>query len=272
MIYRNFALCALLLALVLPGLGCGGTPPETRETTVEEYLDRWFLAAAGGSANLDLATATAITDTLIRRDPRNLQLFFNILADDATDPVAKLLAMLCLMPYLDPDMTPLIVEMTQPGFETTTRACAAHMLGVLDSRTAEARLRELLEDPERRVRMAAALVLLTRDDEEILAQVETFWADPETTDPEREQMVLVLLGREHAEFLGIYEEAARIPDLSPAARERIIEFLGRHGQASSIAALDALAEEAAESSIRDMARVTADALRARLEDAPPAGA
>jgi hypothetical protein len=261
------ALLSLLIALC--GLSCSQPPEEARVATDEELLQLWLQAAE--KPDIDIATASAIAGQLIQRNPQNINLFFQVLADHDSPARAKLQAMLCLLPFVTPDMASQLVELTEPSFETTTRTCATHMLASLDSPAARARLQELKDDENDRVRMTAKLALLISMDPGVLDEVETMWADPKTTVADRDQMLLVLIGHDAERFMPLYEEAVNLPDIDEQARLRTVEYLGRKGEASSAVALRKLIETpGTQDSLRQLAESAIAAIESRL--ANPAAA
>lgn len=281
-----FATFALALAL---STGCGGpetTPPapepvlpqETPETdpyedmSTGELVDKWQTLANAGRNKLDPNVAVAITAELARR-PNGLDPLLNILGDAETDPVAKMLAVISLNDHVSEDIQDRLVAMTQPERETTTRVCAAHLLGRLDTAAARKRLQELRNDEERRVRVEAELMLVMQREPEALDTLrEAVWDAPGTTAAEKEQLVLFLPPERAEAYRDIYIEAATDETLSVTTRTKAIDTLGRLTHPSVAEALRTVAEKEPVPKIRNLAQVALEAVEARLEEqgqAPP---
>lgn len=217
---------------------------------------------------LDYSAAVMIGERLAAAD--RLDLLFATLGDAAANPKAKLLAVVSLTPLLRPEMTTQLAALTESDRETTTRACAAKLLGFIDDDGARARLRGLMNDAERRVRVTALLMLARAHDAQAVEALPALWADPETTTADRVELVLSLPDETSAKFEGIYKEAAVNHELDPEIRIRSVTALGEIGGPAASAVLERCAAEDPIPAVREMARAAADAIAARAA-APDVG-
>jgi len=217
--------------------------------------------------------------------PEGLAALLDLLGEENTPPVAKVLVVMSITPFIQLEHGPRLIALTQPDRETTTRTCATHLLGFINTPQAEARLRELSQDPERRVRVEALLVRIMLGDQAALAKARDVWRDPETNERERTQLLLMIPEAEAAQFVDLYTEALSHPDLELVSLMHAVSVLGRAGAPSAVPALRACASsETAAPDLRALANSAADAIvaRARAEKkentpeardgGPPAGA
>ncbi len=267
--------CALLgcliaaIALALPACGGGGNATPTGN---DALVQEWKELSKAGFQGLNARRGQEITAELAKSGTAGLSPILDALGDPQGDPVAKVLAVMCLTQYISPDMAPRLLEMTREGQETTSRACAAHLLGFVQTPEAKQRMKELALDKERRVMMEASLALLMNGDPDTLKRVPELWNDKETTERERTQLINVLPEAHARECLDIVKAAAQNADLEMPARIKAVTILGRIGDASVLDALNACAEKDPFPEIKSLAANAAEAVKARTQApaAPPA--
>ncbi len=287
-------ICAGALFAAFLG-GCGGPqqvpqpdsalPAPESETTLEELMLAWNELAKADFMELDVSRAMMLVERMVALGPDGLAALLDLLGEETTPPVAKVLVVMSITPFIQLEHGPRLMELTQSDRETTTRTCATHLLGFVNTPEVEARLRELSQDPERRVRVEALLVRMMWGDQAALAKARDVWRDPETNERERTQLLLVIPEAEAAQFVDLYTEALSHPDLEPVSLERAVSVLGRAGALSAVPALRACAaSETADPNLRTLANSAAEAIvaRARAEKKgntpgprdgdPPAGA
>ncbi len=262
------ALCAAVFVLACWGCRPDVQPPAA--SSPEEKHRQWLALADVPVENLDYSAAVMLGEQLAAED--RLDLIFTTLGDASANPKAKLLAVVSLTPLLRPEMTSQLAALTESAREATTRACAAKLLGFIDDDGARARLRELMHDPERRVRVSAMLMLARAHDASAVEALPTLWADPETNAAERVELVLSLPDEGSARFEGIYKDAALDHALDPEIRMRSVTALGEIGNPGAAAVLERCAAEDPVPAVREMARSAADAIAARTTNQAAGGA
>jgi hypothetical protein len=238
--------------------------PEDAGALEQTLLDQWDQLAEAGQAALDVNAAVDIAMALRTRGPRGVQPLLDTLGEDPGNPVGKMLVVIALTHLVAPEDEARLIELTAPGVETTGRACAATLLSYLDTPAARERTAALLEDPNRRVRVATVIALLMAEDELAMTHLDKTLADPETTTAERQQILLAMPDSMVADHLGVFAEAAVNPELADPARMRAIDMLGQLGTAEHLPLLDRLVEsEPGDSALGSMATLARDAIRAR---------
>lgn len=243
---------------------CGGQEPVIQTTPVN-YMQDWMALAKAGFANLDVQSAITITQRLAESGPDGLNPIVEVLGDPAGDPVAKVLAVICLTSQINPAMQPRLMEFTQEDKEVTTRACSTHLLGLLKTPEAEKRLKELFNDKERRVWVEASLMLIKRGDAEALTRVRTLWTDPEMSARDKTQLILMIPNVHVKEYLDIFKAVMSDMSLEANARIRAATVLGHLGDASIIDVLNMAAEKDTDNEVRALAKSAADAIKARAQ-------
>ena len=251
---------------------CGPQQKSLAQRTPEELMRLWRELPKAGADSLDAVTATYIAQQLAASGPEGLKPLLDVLEDPEGDPVAKVLVVISLTPHLRPELAPRLLGMTAEGNETTSRACATHLLGLMNLPEVTARMRELLQDQERRVRLSAAIVMIMRQDPEVLARVAEFWNDPEVTPQERLQIVLSLPDSSLQQYLTLFAEAVVDAGMDAAGRRHALTVLGRLGDASVLPALQTCAEKDPEESLRLLAQQAIEAVQSRTAGAPPESA
>ncbi len=243
--------------------GCGAQEPIIQSAPVN-YMEDWMALTKAGFSNLDVQSAVAITQRLAESGPEGLNPILDVLGDPAGDPVAKILAVISLTSQINPAMQSRLIEFTQEGKETTTRACSAHLLGLLKTPEAEKRVKELYTDKERRVRVEASLMLIMKGDPEALGQIMPLWNDPAMSARDKTQLILMIPDAHVREHLDLFKTVMGDMSLEADARLRAVTVLGHLGDASVLEMLSAAAEKDTDNDVRELAKSALDAVKARL--------
>ena len=258
----------VIMVCSLPGCGIRGAPSENQEIKPDDILQAWKELPKAGLENMDTTSAAILAQQLSRTGPNGLKPLIDIIGDPASTPEAKVLAVISLTPLVDSGMAPRLMEMTAPGLDPTTRSCAAHLLGLLESPEITARLRALCDDEEQQVRTAATIVLVMRQDPEILDRIPEIWHSPETTMKQREDLAYMLpesFAATHPELMGAI---ATDLDLASGARQRALMFLGRFGTKSDILTLQTCATTDPDPALRALALDAIGAIEERAAGKP----
>ncbi|HPO13235.1 MAG TPA: HEAT repeat domain-containing protein [Candidatus Hydrogenedentes bacterium] len=268
LIAMMIAVCPVLCLLS----ACGGQEPVVQTTPVN-YMQDWMALTKAGFANLDVQSAITITQRLAESGPDGLNPIMDVLGDPAGDPVAKVLAVICLTSKINPSMQPRLLEFTQENKEVTTRACSTHLLGLLKTPEAEKRLKELFNDKERRVRFEASLMLIMHGESEAMPRIQELWNDPEMSARDKTQLILMIPDTKVSEHLDIFKTVMTDMSLEANARMRAATILGHLGDTSVIDVLNSAAEKDTDNDVRTLAKSAADAIKARAQapvlTAPP---
>lgn len=243
----------VVLASCLAGCGIKGAPPETRALSPEEILEAWKEIPKAGLDNMDTTTAVFLAQRLSEFGTEALTPLIDVIGNPESSPDAKILAVISLTPLLEAGMVPRLNELTAPGLDSTTRSCAAHLLGLIESPESVVRLRQLSEDAEQQVRMAAIIVLVMRQDPEILRRLPEIWQDPHITAKQREDLSYVLPDDFASGHLDLMASIVTDEELAMDARQRAILFLGRHGDDSVLPALRRCVDTATDPELRELA-------------------
>lgn len=260
-------LSIVLICGIVMVTGCSSPeagPAAQKPATPEELVRAWKELPKAGKDKMDVPTALLLSQKLAAFGNTALTPLVDVIAEDKGDPVAKVLAVMCLTPLIREEYIPQLLPLTGPEHETTTRVCAISLLGSFGRPETLARMKELTNDPERRVRIVANFALIQHGEPEGLARIHQIWADPETTAMEREQLSLIIPEPEATKYLDIWKEAASGPGFDVPARQRAITLLARTGDPSAVETLRACAGKEQDQETRALAQSALEALQARL--------
>jgi hypothetical protein len=101
--------------------------------------------------------------------------------------------------------------------------------------------------------MAAIIVLVMRQDPEILRRLPEIWQDPHITAKQREDLSYVLPDDFASGHLDLMASIVTDEELAMDARQRAILFLGRHGDDSVLPALRRCVDTATDPELRELA-------------------
>lgn len=269
-------LLVLMFLGVLGGMlaACGGrdaapvAPSGPDPEAPEGLLAAWRDIPLAGADTMDVEQALRIARRLNDLGESGLFPLLDILADPDESPPAKVLAVICLTPFLKEGYAARLEAMMQPGQETTTRACAVHLLGRLARPDTLFKVKELFDDSERRVRVAAILVVMLHGDPDAVQLAADLWKDKESDARDRTQIVLGFPDMYAAAHLEIFTEALCDRELEHAARMRAVSLLGALGGETALQPLRACLESETDSALVDMMNASIGAIEDRAQRAP----
>ena len=287
----------LLAVLVIASmvLGCGGeeqASPIGNEAsqgpTIDQLLASWRNLANAPADKLDLSRAVALASELARQGEQGR--LIDVLGGKDETPVAKVLAVVSLSPVLSADMIDRLAALTSPENEVTTRAGATSLLATMlfpDMRPPEipgkfvsptgaqledirGLLRELGDDPEFRVKLAALGGLSRTGDPEAADALAGLWNTPNLRPADRMEIFRALPNDNPQPHKKILMDAAQDTNLDPEIRVDAISYLGRIPEDDVLPVVDGVAKNDPSAGVREMAAQAAAALRARLGSNEPA--
>ena len=279
-------LTCCLAALLFPGCGISTETPAAPEAAAPaapdapdapkqapgDVMAQWNTFAAGGGAALqDQARAEELGRALAASGAAALTPLLDVIAENPGDPLRKVCAVMTLTPVIVKDHEPRLLDLTAAGQDRVTRANAAHLLATLAVRNqagpeTQARLRELYDDADAYVAHAAVLRMLTAGDPEAVQRAVALWAVPETTLPERAQIVGGIPQALWVMHLPLFIEAAANADLPPPARQRAVQVLADAGDASVLDTLRKIAEADPDPDLKKAAQEGADMVQKRVDE------
>jgi HEAT repeat protein len=233
--------------------GCAPKPQaEAPGMSVEELMAQWHDLAAAPFEEMDEQSAQIIATKLAAK-PGGKEALLAVLADPASTPQAKILAMISLQPVLTPDMEPRLAELTQPTQDPTTRATALQLLGAFDSDFARKRISDLLDDDAHTIRVTALALLLEAGRFDVLDRVDDLLADPATTNQDRARLISVLPATYYQTNPEVFFEALKNEALPPPVRAQAAGVLAFAGDDAAVAALRDAAENDPDETVRELA-------------------
>ena len=279
-------LTCCLAVLLLTGCGISTETPAAPEAAAPaapdspnapkqapgDVMAQWNTFAAGGGAALqDQARAEELGRALAASGAAAMTPLLDVIAENPGDPLRKVCAVMTLTPVIMKDHEPRLLEMTAAGQDRVTRANAAHLLATLAVRNqagpeTQARLRELYDDADAYVAHAAVLRMLTAGDPEAVQRAVALWAVPETTLPERAQIVGGIPQALWVMHLPLFMEAAANADLPLPARQRAVQVLADAGDASVLDTLRKIAEADPDPDLKKAAQEGADMVQKRVDE------
>lgn len=246
----------VMIACCYPGCEAPLPPTPTNEPmSGAAAWAEWQQLSHGEQAGWDIDRAATLT-SIMAGAPTGLTPLLEAFGDGATPAHVKVLGLICLTPIreqllpYESTIAPL-TETTQPQ---AVRTFGAHLLGLIDSASAVARVTALLDDPDRAVREAAIGVLVTVHGEAVASRVEAIWNDPETTGAIKEQIVLGMAPELVEGFLSVFADAVLDHQLAAGARYKAATVLGQTGDETHIAILEQAVETDPDPYVRERAQ------------------
>ena len=267
------ALCVMVVALAScssPEPGQTGPSVASADTSgaraklVAEWLE---LAKASTRENPKIAGTSEVAGKLAGLGWAGFGPLLDLMADPQSAPTTKVLAALSIRENLTAEMVPRIIRMTQEENEATTRACATDVLGFIREESAQKRLGELKNDPERRVRFLAYRGLVIQEVENVQARedLQELWRQPDATPEERGHIVLALINGPVFDSVWLLKEAVLVEEIAAEARVLAVRMLGRVGDEGCLDALTACLEKDPNEEVRSAAENAIASIKERLD-------
>lgn len=265
----------IVIVFVVLVVACGRPAPvpeyEPELPVLEEETDlltQWREIPRAGHEYMDIPRAVQISGAMAQSGPDGLAPLLEIIEDAQEDPVTKMLAVICLTPYLDEAWLPRLLSLTAPEYDSVTRGCAVHLVGAFPSEDVLEELKAFLTDEDDHVRKVATFALLRHGDEDAVAKTRTLWDAPDTSSHDRNEIVLAFPDARAARHLDMFQAAACLEGLDDPARKRAIQLLGSLAGAEALPDLEACYETENDEALRELLRGAIDAIRARAAAVP----
>ena len=269
--YANLTI--MLIALALLPSSCGSPQDETVPQVLDspkgvetsaDPLQQWYAISVGVLEEMNFEQAMNLARQLAEQGVEKLEPIFAVLESSDRSPSAKVLAVISLSPFINESHFDRLLVMTKEDRDATTRGCAINLLALITTPAAEARIKELLNDPDTHVSKESALVLLRRDDSAAVEKAVSLWKDPATENKDRNEIVLAFPTARAKDNLFIYEDSICNTDIDFLARSHAINILGMLGNENSIAKLDACIASEQFPRVRELLESAKKAIEGRI--------
>lgn len=267
--------CALVLAL-FAGCGPGNEEmlpappvlPAAAAPDPQALFDRWKAIvmdpekARGGMAHVEVALQLSLTA------PQYVDKMIDMLTDPAVQPESRFLVLNSLEAAHTPESYPRLLALTKPEVDPAVRAGIVMVLKNALDTAVTARLQELTNDPERRVRMAALMVLSEKGDKAMRAALQQYYFTEGLPREHRARMLHSLGLAPEASDLKVFSAAANDATLPDESRLVAVNGLVLVGDPAGIPALEQCAASAMPQ-LKDAAENAAKELAAKAGAATP---
>ena len=272
---RDVVLLGAVTAMMLAGCGPrdeGQLPapalPTAVSATPQALFDNWKAIvmapekAKGSMSHVELALQLSM------QEPEFVDKMIDLLVDPATGQESRFLILNSLEAAQTPESYPRLLTLTQPEIEPSLRAGVVLMLkNSIDPLVIE-RLRELTKDPERRVRMAALMVLSEKGEKEMRSALQEYYFADGLPKEHRARILHSLGLAPEASDLKVFAAAANDAELPDESRLVGINGLGVIGDPAGVAPLEQCAAGATAPAVKEAAEKVAKALREKPGPAP----
>ena len=261
-----YIFCPLIFAsLIFSSCGSKDNTSKMGGTSFENLYQSWHTLASLKPENIDYLTALQLSQEIVRMyGDEGINKFFKVLETPEEPPSAKMLAVMCLTPFVKPEWKNRLLQLTKPEIDVNTRVCALTLLDIIPTDEITEYLKSLLNDPEPRVQFVVLTALAKRNQPEGIEKLNELWE--KTTRPQdREHILLSIPPQRVKEFLNLYRAGALDMDISKSVRREAIITLGRFGSKEDEAVLKEIIEKDTDMDIKELAQGGIDAIYSRLQ-------
>ncbi|MCC6794068.1 MAG: HEAT repeat domain-containing protein [Candidatus Hydrogenedentes bacterium] len=216
--------------------------PKPAQVDPQKAFDQWKAlvtdpeAAKTGSVHIQLAA------DLKERAPELVPQMVDLMLDPATTPESRFLIMNSLEVAQTPELYPRLLDLTKPEVDPSIRTGVVIMLKNATEPSVVARIRELVNDPERRVKLAAMMVLSETGDKPARAVLQEYYFTEGLPAEHRARIVQSLALTPEAGDLKVLTTAVTDATLGEEARLVATGAIGRVGDSAGLPALDQVAQ------------------------------
>ena len=253
--------------------GCGEKadlpvlPEDTLSSPVaagpDAILAEWKTLIANPEEHQNDPRCQVLTAMLAAQAPERLNTMVDLLTDPATKPESKLVILFSLESVLTPELVARLLELTQPEVDGTVRSGVTMLLARSADPAVDARFRELQDDEDRRVRLAALNALTLHGDEDARARLREMYFEEDTPAPFKERIALTFGMMPQTGDVGVLSDAASFETLGNDTRTAVVSALAVLGEPEALPALRACADGEYPEDIKAIARDAVLAIEAR---------
>lgn len=253
---RILALIFLACIAVMTGCDSGthtSTPAQTGPGTVAPpsmpahpaaLYERWKEVVTNPEGNAQTTEHLAITHQLLNTAPETLDKMVDLLIDPTTKPESKFMILDCLGFAQTPELQPRLLSLVEPQVDPVIRTQVTMILARSTDPKIVARVRELVNDPERRVKLAALSGLTETGDVESHAQLREYFFTEGLPPEHRARAVQALSVSPEKEDLKVFLEAVQQKDMAEPHRITAVKAIGRLADETAVSTLETVAEDA----------------------------
>ncbi len=270
MIARVLCIAGVAIGLALcgckPSEGPAPAPvtpafPQPTQVDPQKAFDQWKAlvtnpeAARTGSVHIQLAAA------LKERAPELIPKMVDLMLDPATQPESRFLILNSLEVAQTPELYPRLLDLTKPEVDPSIRSGVVIMLKTSTEPAVIARIRELVNDPERRVKLAAMMVLSETGDKESRTALQEYYFTDGLPAEHRARIVQSLALTPETSDLKVLTTALGDAAIGEEARLVATGAIGRVADPSGLAALDQIAQGNESADLKKWAASAAKVIR-----------
>lgn len=264
---------ACFVAVILVLAGCGEPSPAAPPSgsvdapvplTAEPQVlfDRWKVLVANPNVGNNRNEMYAIATQLTNRAPEYIDKMIDVLLDPATSQEGRFAVLDSIRLGLQPQLYPRLLTLTEPGVDPAIRAQVIIVLANTGDPAVAERLKQLKDDPERRVRLAALCALTESGDADARQVLREYYGTEGLPAPYRGRMVESLALMPESGDLPVFVAAVREDGLDVTARIMAVGALGRLADTQALPALEAVAASNAPAELKEIAASAANNIRA----------
>jgi HEAT repeat protein len=243
-----------------------GVSPQTGPDP-EAIFEEWKTLVANPGAHQDDLRCQVLAAMLAAQAPDRLNAMVDMLTDPATMPKSKLTILFSLENVLNPELTARLLDLTKAEIDGSVRSGVTMLLARSDDPAVLARLRELQNDEDRRVRLGALNALTFRGDEEARARLREMYFEEDLPAPFKERIALTFGMLPESEDAIVLSDAANLETLGDDTRMAVVGALALLQDESALPALRACAEGNYPEDIKALARDAVAAIESRKQNA-----
>ncbi|MBX7257714.1 MAG: HEAT repeat domain-containing protein [Candidatus Hydrogenedentes bacterium] len=270
-ISRILACFLTIISILATGCGQGGsTSTLSPGSDPQSLFAEWKALVDNPEANMNTNRYIELAAQMSMTAPEMLNKIVDVIADPATKPETRAMALGSLNGFVKKDMVPRLLQLTDASLESSTRAGVIILLSPVQLPECEARFRELVNDPDKRVKFAANVALAERGDAEARKVIQAEYFEPNIPAQYKERIAFTLAQTPQPGDQKVLAEAAAESAFSPMCRAMAISSLVNLGDPSVIPSLEKCLVSEGPQEVKDLARDALAALKNQDGDASSA--
>ncbi len=234
-------------------------------TDPQAMYDRWKAIVTNPAENAQSLEAFNLAAELSKSSPELVDKMVDLLVDPTTSQDSRYMIMTCLDAAYSPNLLPRMLTLVEPGVDPVIRTLVTINLTRLNDPQAQEKVRQLVNDPERRVKLAALSGLVEMGDQDSRKVLQEYYFTEGLPAEYRGRIVHVLSTMPQASEAPLYIAALQDGTVDEASRLLAVSAVGRMGEVSALPALEAVANDAA--SPEELKKIAASAVNVIKEKA-----